>query len=329
MIELIIAVAVLYLIMFLTFLFRIRLHIKPKLELTVTRKGKGVLSAAIWSAWGTLAIVYCVSLIIPIIWMLYTSFKPSWEYTLNTFSFPKEFMPSNYIRALQGLKITQGLYTYGAVDMFVNSLYYSILSPLNGIVWTTLVAYVMSRYRFRGSKFLYNLGIIIMLIPIVGNIAAQMILYTKLGLYDNMYVAILLPPATAFSGMNFMILYGALKMIPMAYTEAAKIDMANDFTIMIKIIIPMVIPTCATLYILGFVTAWNTYEAFLIWYPSTPNLAYGMYMFQQNATQGSTAALQMPEILAGMVLVMIPSLLLYIASQKLISSKFTVGGLKG
>jgi ABC-type glycerol-3-phosphate transport system permease component len=97
---------------------------------------------------------------------------------------------------------------------------------------------------------------------------------------------------------------------------------------MFKIILPMVLPTCATLFVLDFITQWNAYESFLIWYPSTPNIAYGMYTFQNNASQGSGAA-TVPEILAGFIMCMIPSSILYLSTQKLIQSKFTVGGLKG
>ena len=213
--------------------------------------------------------------------------------------------------------------------MLFNSIVYAGISPLVSVFWVTLVAYIMARYPFKGNAFIYNLGLIIMMFPIVGNTASDMIFKQKIGLYDNMYLSILVPPATAFSGMYFLMLYGAFKGIPKAYSEAAKIDGANDYVIMFRVIIPLVLPTCATLYVLGFVAAWNAYESFLIWYPSTPNLGYGMWYFQYHAKTDGSSAVRTPTILAGFVVCMIPSIALYLSSQKLITGKFTVGGLKG
>lgn len=190
------------------------------------------------------------------------------------------------------------------------------------------MAYVMSRFRFRGNRFLYNLGIVLMLIPIVGNTASTMIIYKKWNLYDNLYAVLFIPPSTAFSGMNFLVLYGALKAIPLTYSEAAYLDGASEYTVMFRIIIPMVIPTCATFYLLGFIASWNAYESYLIWYPSTPNLSYGMYKYTRSATTGA-GALSMPEILAGLTFATLPSTILYLSFQKIIRSKLTVGGLKG
>ena len=132
--------------------------------------------------------------------------------------------------------------------MLFNSLYNATVGPLVGIFWITVVAYVMARFKFIGNSFIYNLGILIMMIPIVGSTAAQMIFKQKIGLYDQLYLSCLVPPATPFSGMQFMVIYGALKAIPHDYSDAARIDGANEYSIMFRIIIPMVIPTCATFF---------------------------------------------------------------------------------
>lgn len=291
-----------------------------------------VVSSSFWGIVGAVSIVYCISLIIPLAWSLMTAFKTPGDYILNSFGFPRVekfgLAPENFINVLKRFELRQGSRLYGLVDMLFNSVIYAIVPSLNNVFWMTVVAYVMARYKFWGNKALYNLGLVVMLIPIVGNMASTMIVKKAMGLYDNMYVSILIPPATAFSGMNFLILFGVLKGIPFAYSEAAEIDGASRYAIMFKIILPMVLPTCATLFVLDFITQWNAYESFLIWYPSTPNIAYGMYTFQNNASQGSGAA-TVPEILAGFIMCMIPSSILYLSTQKLIQSKFTVGGLKG
>jgi ABC-type glycerol-3-phosphate transport system permease component len=61
--------------------------------------------------------------------------------------------------------------------------------------------------------------------------------------------------------------------------------------------------------------------------PSTPNLAYGLYLFQQNAA--GVANSSVPVVMAGFAMALLPSIVLYLLSQRLILSKFNVGGLKG
>ena len=291
-----------------------------------------VISSMLWGIVGALAFFYCVTLIIPLFWTLITSVKDNLDYAFNSFGFPRFKMFGwafeNYPSVLKRFSFEESGKVYGLTQMLFNSFAYAVVSPLVSVFWTTLIAYVMARYRFPGNKFIYNFGILIMLIPIVGTTASTMIIKRQLGLYDNMYLQMIIPPATPFSGMNFLIFYGAMKAIPMTYSEAAFIDGASRYTVMFRVIIPMVIPTCATFYILGFIAAWNSYEDFLVWYPSTPNISYGMYRFQGSAQSGSGAATT-PEIMAGFMMCMIPSSILYLSSQKLISSKFTVGGLKG
>ncbi len=290
-----------------------------------------VISRIIWSFIGFVALVYCTSLLVPLIWMLYTSFKGPIEYTISTFAFTKMWHLENYSIVFNMLNnITEGTRTYGMAEMLVNSVWYAIVTNLNSIFWTSAIAYVMARFNFIGNKFIYSLGIVIMLVPIVGSGTTGIIFMQKIGLYDKMYVSTLIPPSTPFSGMNFMMIYAAFKAIPHDYSDAARIDGANEYRIMFQIVGPMVLPTMATFFILGFVGSWNAYETFLINYPSTPNLAFGMWRFQSGtgATAGSGGA-TIPQILAGFVICMIPSSILYLSSQKLIYSKFTVGGLKG
>lgn len=190
------------------------------------------------------------------------------------------------------------------------------------------MAYVMSRFKWFGNKFLYSLGVLLMMVDIVGDSASRMIIYQKIGLYDNMYLMTALPTGTYFSGMYFMIVYGACKAISQTFSEAAYIDGANEYCVMFKIIFPMILPTLCTLYVLTFLGLWNNYSAFLVWFPSTPNIAYGLYLFQQTSTVGS-GGLSTPQVIAGMVMVMIPSCILYACTQGIMKSNFVVGGLKG
>ncbi|MBQ7236078.1 MAG: carbohydrate ABC transporter permease [Clostridia bacterium] len=335
MIYLILLLLIIFTISFLWLFLRsiaIRETGSKKIKFSVKGIGiQSVLSKVLWSVVCTVAVVYCLSLILPLAWMLMSSVKGDFEFRLDPFGIPNPVYFSNYADILDRLSVTTGKgVTYSVADMLINSVIYAVGNSFKAVFWTVSVAYVIARFDFKFNRFLYAFGILIMMIPITGTLAASMILQKSLGLYDNMYAHLLVPPVSAFSGLNFMVLHGALRGIPKEYSEAARIDGASEYKIMYGIIIPMILPTCLTIFILSFVGLWNSYSEFLIYFPSTPNLAYGMYYFQYRATAGSAGnAATMPMILAGLTLCMIPSLIIYLSAQKIMRSNFTVGGIKG
>ena len=280
-----------------------------------------------WIMWGIL-VVYCVTLFVLPIWMILTSFKDPIEYATNTFGLPTTISFENYKSVFNKLKIAIDDYTeYNMFHMFGFSLIYSLGSSFVNVFLTTCMAYVLSKYKFFGRNFIYNLGIVVMIVPIIGSLPSAMMVKDAMNIYDNMFLHILTSPATCFSGMNFLLLYGAFKSIPWDYAEAVFIDGGNDYTAFFKMYLPMILPTDMVIFVLSFLGSWNDYQTFMIWLPSTPNLAYGLYMFQgisRKLYKASTV-----EIMAGFSLVIIPTVILYVSSQKLILSKFTVGGLKG
>lgn len=277
-------------------------------------------------------IIYCISMLFPLIWMIYTTFKSEFEFTINAFDFPMEIAEtglSNFKKMLDifVMPVIKNGYPaeYRFPQMFGFSVIWAFSTSLINVFFTTIVAYVMAKYRFRGREFLYALGIFVMITPIVGNFPSAMTVKKALHVYDNMFLTVITTPSTVFSGVHFMLMFAAFKHISWTYAEAAFIDGASDHRVMYAIMIPLVLPTCAVLFVLQFLGAWNDYGTFIIWLPSYPTLAYGMLTFQANADKyGAT----MPEIMAGFTLVAIPNIILYLAAQKLILAKFTVGGLK-
>lgn len=275
--------------------------------------------------------LYCASLLFLIVWMLYASFKSAVDYALNTFGLPNEWVIENYTEVFRLLKVkvstSRGIVEYNMLDMAVFSVVRSAGTSLIMVFTQTCVAYILSKYKFFGNKFIYTLGIVVMIIPIVGNLPSAMLVRKSLGIYDNLALHILTSPSVIF-GLHFLILYGAFKSISWSYAEAAFIDGAGHYSVMFRIILPMMIPTCVALFVLDFLSSWNDYMTHLVWLPSYPNLAYGMYRFQYDAT-GGNSSVTTPMILAGFTIVMIPTVALYGGLQGIIMRQLNVGGLKG
>lgn len=283
----------------------------------------------IWVIFAVLAVL-CFSFVYPLIWALLTSFKDVVEYTQNPIGFPKSWTLSNYAEIFNSFFIEinipgVGIVQFGPGTMLANTLILSITRPLLSTFFTTLAAYALAKYKLWGGKFLYNLGIVVMLIPIVGSFPSQMQIYRSLGIYDNIFMLIIINGGS-FYGLNFLMLYAAFKRIPNDYSEAAFMDGAGHFQVMFRIMFPMILSTSAIFFFTGFIGSWNDYGTSLIWLPSHPTLAYGMYLFQQQSSKGSATV---PEVLSGFLVIMIPTVILYLCVQNLIVSKLQIGGLKG
>ena len=274
-----------------------------------------------------LLFLYCASLLLPVFWMIWSSFKNVTEFSLYRFDLPKMWYPSNYAEVLELLKITKirngEYYTYGVVGMTGYSILISAVLPLPGVIWPLAAGYIVSKYEFRGKKLFMAVNLFVMTVPFIGTLPAALRLSKALGRYDNLLLQVVL--AGSPFGFGFLLYYGAFKGISKTYSEAAYLDGASQFTVMFRIIVPMVLPTAVAQYLLAFIAHWNDYMTVVTWLPSYPNLAYGMFIFQTDAKFYGAG---MPHILAGFVIVAIPTSILWIAGQKLITSKMMVGGLK-
>ncbi len=277
-----------------------------------------------------LLFIFTFSLLIPLIWMIYTAMKPSLEYFENSFRLPQNWTFSNFLTVLPMLQIRiltdRGEVLFRVWDMLGTSVIWAAGNAFVSQFFTLITAYVIAKYKFIGKNVIYMIGIFVMIVPIIGALPSQMVVKKALGIYDSMFMHIITSPGVCFSGLWFLLYYAAFQGVPWEYAEAAFIDGAGHYKVMFKIMLPMMIPTFSAIFLLGFLGTWNDYNSFIMWLPSYANLAYGMYLFQLDA---SNYGASMPQIMAGFIICMIPTVILYVSSQKLITSKLMVGGLKG
>ena len=275
-------------------------------------------------------VLYCLSILYVMYWLLISSVKTYTEYMRFPYQWPKNFKLENYAEVFEYmyLKIYKdGVpYIYGFWDLVGNSLMFAFLKPLPGLFWTACMAYVISTYRkFWYNRFLYELGVLLMVMPLVGTLPASMKVAKFLGTYDNLPMTLLLSTGS-FSGMRFLMLYSSCKGVSTTYKEACLIDGGNDYTAFFRIALPLILPTLIVFYFLDFIGEWNSYEQFIIWFPSYANLSYGMYIFQNNI---SLYGVGYPTVLAGFVIISIPSIVLYALSSSKLVENVRIGGLKG
>lgn len=260
-------------------------------------------------------------------WLVISSLKSPMMFELFPFSLkdiPLSF--ENYVTAYNKLFVqlpssANKVYLFG---LFYNGLSYALLSPLPGLFVNACTAYICAKFKSPLTKIIYAVVIVTMFIPLVGTTPATLILYKKLNIYDNL-LGILVTHA-GFGGTYFLVLTGCFEAVSKSFSEAAKVDGASELRIMFSINFRMVMTTMVGIYILNFITAWNDFNTPLMYLPSRPTLAYGLWAFKSSS---DPYVAQIPVQLAAVVISMIPTLILFVCLKKKIMGNLVVGGVKG
>ena len=269
---------------------------------------------------------FAVLYLYPLLWAILNSFKTMKEYSTDSLSFPENWLFRHYLEVFtefQAVPLSGGE-PFRYFDMLLNSLWILVVNVFVNVVSSALLAYALARFRFPGSKFLYAVVIFANTIPIIGAGPAQYKLAMSLNMINN--------PATIWlmwaGGFDFafIVLYGYFKGVSKSYSESAKIDGANNWTIFIKVILPQVTPCIVAIAITQATGVWNNYSISMLYLRDYPNLAYGMYLFKDSSFLVKDS---MPIYFAAAVISCIPIIVVYTCSQNLILNNMTTGCLKG
>lgn len=291
-------------------------------------KNKTKKSAVIlfWVLGITLAI-YTVSLLTPLVWGILTSLRSRNDWQLNgKFALPATWEFVNYANVwkffvvnIQAGATTRDVYL---PEMLLNSVTYSVGMGILSTFSPCLVAYLCAKFPYKFSRFMYGMVVVLMVIPIVGNMPSLLMIVKTLGIY-NTYFGMMCMKFT-FANTYFIIFYSTFKGLADGYAEAARIDGASETTIMFRIMFPLVAPTIMAIFLLKMIAMWNDYMTSLIYYPSHPTAALGLLIYNQNNRVSSV-----PEKLAGATTVIVPLLIVYLSFKKYLMGNLTMGGLKG
>lgn len=300
---------------------------KIKKGRSVTENRQNILTAIMLA----FLILYAVSLLGVIAWGIMTAFKGPIDFMDNPYKFPQKFV--NNIKTvfqefrLENTVTADGLSsrTVELPQMYLYSVLYALGSAFAATVVPCVTAYACARFPFRFSKVIYTTVIVAMIIPTVGNLPSELQMVVSFGLYNKIYGLWLLK--ANFLGMYFLVFYGVFKTFPASFTEAAKIDGANNLTIMLKIAFPLVLNVMSTVLLINFINFWNDYQTPLLYMPAYPTVAYGLFQLNMGAVRGKIA--NVPAKLAASLLVVIPTLILFVAFQGRLLGSLTVGGVKG
>lgn len=297
----------------------------------------------------TFLILYSISIISVLIWSLIASLKASVDFGLlgNVLGFPNlkysadEVRLANYFRIMNKFFVVTGNASYHSeifgritvpsqrVDFFglvLNTIIYAVVGSFMHSFCTMVGGYLCAKFKYKFSKFVYNLLLIVMIIPIVGTGPATLVLLRNLGIYST-YIAMLVLNMNC-SGLYFFVYYAFMKGLSDTYIEAAEIDGASHLTIFFKIIMPLASKIMFTIVLIYFIGLWNDYQTPLLYYPDKPTLAYGVYYMSNNTASATYETDQLPQRVAGCMILAIPLILLFLIFKDMILGNMSMGGLK-
>lgn len=251
-----------------------------------------------------------------IIWVAGSSFKTNRELFQGIWQLPSSIQTANYIKAWTTVNMGKYLWNSTRVVLISVALIIFISAP---------ASYILSRVSFRGSNFILNtfaagIGIPVQLlfIPLFFILNLLKINNTLWGL-GLLYVVLSIP-------FTVYMLTGFFSSLPRELEEAAIIDGCTDFQVYWKVMFPLASPGLITAAIFNFIGLWNEYQLALVFTnnPDLRTLPLGLYALS-NAMQytGDWVGL-----MAGVIIIMVPTIILYIfLSEKMISG-ITMGAVK-
>lgn len=273
---------------------------------------------AVFSVASVILFIFALTYIISFLWGTIAGFKTHDDLILNPFSLPETWHPENYLEVFSVLEVN-GVNMFG---MVINSLWLVVGGCALNVLGATFMAYAVTKYNFFGKKFLVVVNIIIMTLPIIGALPSRYRLFSAFGFINSPTILF-----AYFGGFGAYNLYmcAFFRGVSPTYSEAAKIDGANDYVILFKIVLPLAKGILTALLIMDAVVIWNDYNTALIYMPKLPTLATGIYLFNTEMTYRA----RMDILMAATIISAMPPLILYGIGHKAILSNVSLGGIKG
>lgn len=260
-------------------------------------------------------IAWCVTLIslIPLLLVVFTSFKSGADAKTLSFTLPKAWDIKNFATVIEKGKLGEG---------FLNSLAYAGTGSIITIFFAAMAAYVFSRNRSRCNKFLYMFVVLGIVMPI--NYVSLMKVMQFLGLNDSRIGMIFLYTAIQMPFMVFLI-YGFVGRLPLELDEAALIDGCSPLRLFFSVIFPLMTPILTTAVVLCFLNMWNEFVLPLYFLNDTAKwpMSLAVYNFFGRYSR------EWNLICADVLLTSLPVITLYLLCQKQIVGGQTAGAVKG
>ena len=290
--------------------------------------------------------LYALSIIYLLVWGLLNSLKSSVDFTVNKniFGLPNLKYSSDEVFALKNYKLIIEKFAFDRstsyyrndtliqhttrntlLTMTGNAIYFSVVQAILPSFFAAVMAYLCAKFKeFKSITVWYYVSLASMIVPAIGSYPATISILQNLGVYDT-YIGILLQKSS-YPGMYFFIFYAFFQGVSGTYSEAAELDGASQYRIFFQIILPLIGKTFTTIALIQFVAGWNDFRLALMYMPTHPSVAYGVYHLTLVTAPAGIARLTTR--LAACRLLAVPILIVFLIFKERLMGNVSLGGLK-
>ncbi|SFB50397.1 raffinose/stachyose/melibiose transport system permease protein [Cohnella sp. OV330] len=284
-------------------------------ELAAERESPHLMRFGKKLAMNAIMLLFTASCIFPLLWLGYSSLKTQAEFSNSIISLPGKLHFENYAEAIKLTNMPQ---------LSLNSIRVTAISVVLIVLIAFITGYFVARLQFKGKRLMVIYYLFGLLVPIHALLVPVYLLFKETGLADHWYTLVI--PYVAFNlSMPILLVSSYVTGIPKEIEEAAAIDGLSFSRTMFMIIMPMAVPVLTTVAILQFFACWNEFSFALVLLKdaSMRTVPLGMSYFK---SQYST---NYPQLMAGMVLSMLPVTIMYFAFSSRIIAGVMAGAVKG
>lgn len=290
-------------------------------DLAVSRSHAPQTKSEIAARWviRVLLVIWSVLIVFPLLWAVMTSFKSQKDFMAGAFTWPTEFLITNYTTAWKEAEFSR---------YFLNSIVLSIGTVVLTVLMTLGSSYVIAKYKGKLFRFLDHFYSIFMMVPQLLLLIPLLKFCQELHLTDGAMVIPTLMVLNAIQGVPFYVFLTLpfMRGLNNDILEAAEIDGANEFQRFFQIVIPMVKPPLFVVSLLSFAGVWNEYAMSITFIkdPTYYTLSAGLNNLMTNSTYGTGIKF------AALIISMIPILIVYAIFQKPLQNGLSASdGVKG
>lgn len=265
-------------------------------------------------------VLICATWLIPIVVVLFNSFKDNSVINMETFAFPNKESFVGFANYIKGM--TFGNYPFYKSVLF--SLIITVLSTFLILLCTSMSAWYISRVGSRVAKIIYFLCVFSMIVPF------QMVMFTLTTTADRLRLntpwTIPIVYLGFGAGLAVFMFTGFVKSLPLEIEEAAAIDGCGPIRTYFSVVLPMLKPTLISVGILEVMWIWND---FLLPYRVLDINEYKTIPVHIQYLQGSYGSVDLGATMAVIMLSILPIIIVYLFCQKHIIKGVAAGAVKG
>ncbi|MBC7403367.1 MAG: carbohydrate ABC transporter permease [Microbacteriaceae bacterium] len=261
----------------------------------------------------TILSIWCIIVVLPLLWTVMSSFKTSSEIFSSPFSLPSKWNFDNYV----------GAWTTAGIGSFLLNTVIVVFGALAvTMLFGAMCAYVLARFQFPGNRAIYYLMLAGLTFPIFLAIVPLFFVLRSIGLLNTLPGLILTYAAFALPFTVFF-LFSFFKALPNSIAEAAALDGAGEWRTFFQVMLPMARPGLATVAILNFVGLWNQFllPVALNTDPKNYVLTQGMASFASQAGY----SVDFGQLFAGAVMTIVPVFIVYLIFQRQLQGSVSQG----